>query len=94
MSLQWDGKFGPASIIGVAQLLLFAAGGVVVVQRMQDGIDTAKAQVVEVRSAVDELRRASASTGERVTRVEAQTDFVARSLDRIEKKVDSIKSAP
>ena len=87
MPLQWEGKIGPAAVIGIVQVALWAVGGIVVVERMQDGIDTAKQQIVETRAAIDELRRSNQTTGERVTRIEAQSQFVEKALERIEKVV-------
>lgn len=94
-SLQWEGKFGPAAIIGSIQTIIIVIGGVITVARMQDGIENARSAVVELRSIVSEMQRSSLIAVERVTKVEAQNEFIVRSLDRIEKKMEApVRFAP
>lgn len=91
--MQWDSKIGPATIVGIAQLLLILIGGVVTVTQLQSSIETEKLQVTELKNVVTTLQAAQASGTERVGRLETSIGFLNTSVNRIETKIDE-KTSP
>ncbi len=86
----WEGKYGPAFLVGVAQFLLFAGGLVGGYQVIKDNQAVQQDQTRELKAVVSELRQSAEATGNRVTKVEATVDGINHSLDRIERKVEAI----
>lgn len=89
--VQWEGKIGPATVIGLAQLLLILIGGLVTVSQMQNGIENSKLAVSELKNVVSSIQASQAINAERVGKLETSIGFIASSVQRLESKVDERK---
>ena len=84
--MQWEGKIGPATVVGVIQLLLILFGGIVTVSQMQNGIDNSKLAVSELKNVVSSIQVSQAINAERVGKLETSIGFIASSVQRLEER--------
>lgn len=95
--IQWDNKMGPATVatitFGVINIGVIIGAFMLSAGAFREGVENSKAAVTELKNIVETMRAASSATNERITRVEERTDAVAKSLDRIERKVDNLAGA-
>lgn len=82
--MKWEGTIGPATLIGVAQLLIFLIGGIITVTQMQNGIDQSRLAVAELKNVVSTLQTAQTATMERLGRLETSQSFVNQMMQRLE----------
>lgn len=89
MAIQWEWKFGPATIGVVVQTVAILGMGWLAFESVKNVVESSKQQVIELKMVVKEMQNAAQIEGNRITRVEAVVEGVNKSLDRIETKIDS-----
>lgn len=101
MKFGWDAKFGPASIIGaIGALASMLQVGIVAfgVSSWFSHIDDNQLQTQRVVSKLTELvetvQAGQRVQSERITRLEEKSSQAEHSLDRIDRKLDTIKLRP
>ncbi len=82
--LQWDGKVGPATLIGVIQLLIIVIGGIVTVAQIQNGVQNTKESVTELKNVVTTLQSAQSANSERTIKLEAAVTYIQDAVKRLE----------
>ena len=98
MKLEWDGKVGPASIIGVVGSLSVLVTLGVVWGQTTAKLDTVAAKAADAHEATVEIAKDStkrdqrvAAQSERLGKIETSVQFIVPTLQRIEAKLDSAK---
>jgi hypothetical protein len=86
--VEWEGKIGWASVIGLIQLLVFLLGGVFTVGQLINGNTNIKESVVELRNITTTLKDAQASNAERVGKMETSIIFLTTTVQQLERKID------
>jgi hypothetical protein len=98
--VEWDNKVGPASIVGIVQLVAIIAGLGAMYGALSGKLDAAATNAIEAKTATtqtadkiahESLRRDEkiASQAERIGKIETSIQFVVPALQRIESKLDS-----
>lgn len=93
-NIQWRGDIGPAFLAILIQTLVLFGGGIAVYTRLSDTVDVTKNQIIELKNVTNTLKDTQFASQERVAKVETSLNFVASSLDRLDKKLDQITIKP
>ena len=96
MNLEWDGKIGPAAIIGgLGSLGVLVTIGIAW-GSMNGKIDSAAVRADEAKTAAQEVSKSSsfrdqriAMQAERLGKIETSIQFIVPALQRIESKLDA-----
>ncbi len=97
--VEWDNKVGPASIVGLVQLVAMITGLGVLYGTLSGKLDAAATNAIEAKTATvitaDKFAHESAkrddkiaSQAERIGKIETSIQFVLPALQRIEAKLD------
>ena len=96
MKLEWDGKVGPASIVGVLGSLSVLVTLGIVWGQTTSKIDTVAVKATEAHAATVEIAKEStkrdariATQAERLGKIETSIQFMVPALQRIESKLDA-----
>lgn len=98
MQLEWDGKIGPAAIIGVVGSLSVLVSIGIAWGSMTGKIDAAGVHADDAKIAVKHLTETSEQRdrrisiqAERLGKIETAVQFIVPALQRIEQKLDAAK---
>ena len=93
-AVQWDMKIGPASIIGVIQIIGMIAGLGVLYGTMSGQITTAATNAIEAKAAIKDAEKKSekrdekvATQSEKIGKIETAVQYMGVQLQRIESAV-------
>jgi hypothetical protein len=98
--VEWDNKVGPASIVGIVQLVAIIAGLGAMYGALSGKLDAAATNAIEAKTATtqtaekiakESTRRDEkiASQAERIGKIETSIQFVVPAIQRIEAKIDA-----
>lgn len=98
--VEWDNKFGPASVVGVVQIIALIAGLGAIYGAISAKLDAAATNAIEAKTATvvtadkfakDAIKRDEkiSSQSERIGKIETSIQFVVPTLQRIEAKLDA-----
>lgn len=84
--VEWEWRFNPQIIISGLNFLVLFLGVVGLWFKMQADVSAARETIGELKAATQELVKANALQGERLTKVETKLEVVLPSLQRIEER--------
>ena len=94
--MRWDAKIGPASIIGVVQLIAMIAGLGALYGTLSGKLDAAATNAIEAKTAVSNTAKEAqhrdekvAAQNERIGKIETSVSFIVPAIQRIEAKLDA-----
>jgi len=101
MALEFDTKIGPASILGIVQLIALLLGGAVVWTQLNDKVaatgeklDGVKTAVVSLRGDLKASQSDRAAQSERLGRVETALNFISTYIKLGVNQFDGVAPAP
>lgn len=89
---QWENKYGPASILAIAQLAVLIIGGVYTYAKLESTASSAKDAADSLRIAVSRQRDRSDVISERLIKVETNLATVGDTLKAIASRLNQVAS--
>ena len=98
MQLEWDGKIGPASIVGIVGSLSVLVTLGIVWGKTTTKLEAVETRAIEAHTTITEVAKEAskrdqrvAAQAERLGKIETSIQFVVPALQRIEAKLDAPK---
>lgn len=91
---QWENKFGPASLLAVAQLVVLCIGGVYTYAKLEATASSTKDAADSLRIAVSRQRDRSDQINERLIKVETNLIAISDSLRAVATRLDRPTATP
>ena len=88
--MQWEGKFGPASLLAVAQLLALVVGMVYGYAKLENTAANTAETTSVLRDIIGKQRARTDAISDRMIKVETTLTNVATTVDRLDTKLDKI----
>ena len=90
--MQWEGKFGPAALLAIAQLLALIVGMVYGYAKLENTASNTAATTTTLREIVGKQRERTDTMNDRLIKVETVVSNVATTVERLDLKLDKITS--
>ena len=90
--MQWEGKFGPAAVLAIAQLAVLVVGAVYTYAKLENTAANTAATTTTLREIVGKQRERTDTMNDRLIKVETVVSSVASAVDRLDLKLDKITS--
>lgn len=88
--MKWDGKFGPASLLSMAQLAALVIGMVYGYAKLENTANNTAATTATLREIISKQRDKQDQIGDRMIKVETTLSSVATAVDRLDQKFDKM----
>lgn len=88
--MQWEGKFGPASLLAMAQLATLIIGLVYGYAKLENTAANTASTTSVLREIISKQRERTDIINDRMIKVETTLGSVAVAVDRLDSKIDKI----
>ena len=88
--MHWEGKFGPAAVLAIAQLAVLVVGAVYTYAKLENTAANTAATTTTLREIVGKQRERTDTMNDRLIKVETVVSNVATAVDRLDLKLDKI----
>ena len=88
--MQWEGKFGPAALLAIAQLAALVVGMVYGYAKLENTATNTAATTSTLREVISKQRERTDSINDRMIKVETVVSGVASAVERLDLKLDKI----
>ena len=88
--MQWEGKFGPAAVLAIAQLAVLVVGAVYTYAKLENTAANTAATTTTLREIVGKQRERTDAINDRMIKVETTLTGVATTVERLDLKLDNI----